>query len=153
MTLVNEAMQKLEDNWIELGDESSIPVNANSIVSFRRLKLDAETLYEKVSNLGVTLNATVDIEEISPFLARVAVVLLNFESFTDGRPFSQARLLRDRYRYAGHIRATGEVLADQVSFMRRCGFDQFVLSDDYEFEGIKIAIKGLSHAYQKELNF
>ncbi|MGN5477793.1 DUF934 domain-containing protein [Cupriavidus basilensis] len=63
-------------------------------------------------------------------LARVARIDLNFPKFTDGRAFSQALLLRRRFSYRGEIRATGEVLVDQLVQMRRCGFTAAVLRAD-----------------------
>ena len=55
--------------------------------------------------------------------------MLQFPKFTDGRAYSQARLLRDRYRYKGELRASGDVLRDQLLFMRRCGFNSFVVGE------------------------
>ena len=66
---------------------------------------------------------------------------LNFLSFADGRAFSQARLLRERYDYRGDIRAHGEVLRDQLSFMQRCGINQFNLA---EGEDLELALAALS---------
>jgi uncharacterized protein (DUF934 family) len=65
------------------------------------------------------------IEEIAPWLGRLGLVALSFPSLTDGRAFSTARILRERYGFAGEIRAVGDVQIDRYQFMRQCGFDAF----------------------------
>jgi uncharacterized protein (DUF934 family) len=71
-----------------------------------------------------------DVEEIAAELHRHASIALVFPKWTDGRAYSQARLLRARHRFAGEIRATGEVLADMVPLLLRCGFDAVQLRGD-----------------------
>jgi uncharacterized protein (DUF934 family) len=66
-----------------------------------------------------------DLDVLLPHLDRLAVVALVFPSFRDGRAYSQARLLRERYDFRGELRATGDVLRDQFQFLMRAGFDSF----------------------------
>ena len=72
-------------------------------------------------------------------------IILNFPSFADGRAYSQARLLRERFEYAGEIRARGDVLPDQVFFMSRCGIDAFEMGD---LSVMQDALRVFSFAYQ-----
>ncbi len=72
----------------------------------------------------------VDVETIAPDLDRYASIALVFPQWTDGRAYSQARLLRVRYRFRGEIRATGEVLADMTPLLARSGFDAVQLRAD-----------------------
>jgi uncharacterized protein (DUF934 family) len=72
----------------------------------------------------------VDVETIAADLHRYANIALVFPQWTDGRAYSQARLLRTRYRFRGEIRATGEVLADMTPLLARCGFDAVQLRAD-----------------------
>jgi uncharacterized protein (DUF934 family) len=72
----------------------------------------------------------VDVETIAADLDRYASIALIFPKWTDGRAYSQARLLRVRYRFRGEIRATGEVLADMAPLLARCGFDAVQLRAD-----------------------
>lgn len=65
-----------------------------------------------------------DARELIPHLARVRLVEVNFPGFGDGRGYSAARILRET-GYAGELRAVGDVLVDQIGFLRRCGFDAF----------------------------
>ena len=82
--------------------------------------LDA-TLDETVA---ATLANTDSPADLLPRLDRLNLIILHFPKFTDGRAYSQARLLR-RHGYRGELRATGAVLLDQLPFLLRCGFDSF----------------------------
>ena len=74
---------------------------------------------------AVALANTDDVEALAPHVESLRLVVLHFPKFSDGRAYSQARLLRGRLGYRGELRATGGVLQDQVAFMLRCGFDSF----------------------------
>jgi uncharacterized protein (DUF934 family) len=74
---------------------------------------------------AVSLSNTDPVEDLAPHVGRLRLVVLNFPKFSDGRAYSQARLLRGRLGYTGELRATGGVLQDQLPFMLRCGFDSF----------------------------
>jgi phosphoadenosine phosphosulfate reductase len=71
--------------------------------------------------LGVEVAAGEAVAPLRPHLPRLALIALSFPKFSDGRSYSAARLLRERYGYRGELRAFGEVLADQIPLMRRCG--------------------------------
>ena len=79
------------------------------------------------TRIGVSLAPDQAVETLEPLLSELNLVVLNFPTFADGRAFSQAHLLRSRYGYAGDLRATGEVVQDQLAFMLSCGFNQFEL--------------------------
>lgn len=74
---------------------------------------------------AVSLANTDPVEDLAPHLGRLRLIVLEFPKFSDGRAYSQARLLRGRLGYRGELRATGGVLQDQIAFMLRCGFDSF----------------------------
>ena len=76
------------------------------------------------------LGNDIDVEALVDELPRLSSIALAFPKWTDGRAYSQARLLRSRYRFAGEIRATGEVLADMVPLLVRTGFDAIALRAD-----------------------
>jgi uncharacterized protein (DUF934 family) len=98
--------------------------------------------------LGVALTNTDDVGQLAPYLPRLDVIVLHFPKFTDGRAYSQARLLRERMDYRGEIRATGQVLADQLAFMRRCGFDAFIMAKGDPLAAWQRAISTFSGVYQ-----
>ena len=79
--------------------------------------------------LGLLLAAGETVDDIAADLPRFALIALDFPKFSDGRAFSTARLLREKYGYAGELRAVGNVLADQIPLMRRVGFDTFEVTN------------------------
>ena len=76
-----------------------------------------------------------------------STIILDFPAFKDGRAYSQARLLRERYGYTGEIRARGDILRDQLLFMARCGINAFEFAGDTE--GANEALEEFSFAYQR----
>jgi len=87
-------------------------------------------------------------DEIAGDLDRFAAIAIEFPRFTDGRAYTTARLLRERYGYRGEIRAVGEVLRDQLLFMRRCGFDAFEIAEATDAESLSAALAEISVVYQ-----
>lgn len=81
-----------------------------------------------------------DIAQLAPDLARIALVVLDFPKWTDGRAYSQARVLRTRLRFQGAIRARGEVLVDMMQLLARTGFDEVVLRGDQSQAAAKQAL-------------
>ena len=79
---------------------------------------------------GVWLAPDDSPEALLPWLAGIPLIAIHFPTFTDGRGYSLARLLRNRYGYAGELRAVGDVLRDQLYFLHGCGFDAFQLRAD-----------------------
>jgi uncharacterized protein (DUF934 family) len=80
---------------------------------------------EAAQEPALALANTDDVLALGSALAGVKLIVLNFPKFTDGRAYSQARLLRERLGYTGELRATGAVFLDQLPFLLRCGFDSF----------------------------
>lgn len=121
-----------DDPWIELSDEAPLPSEAPVIVSDRRWLRDRQILSARNTPLGLRLTSDADIDRVTDALNIVVLVVIDFPAFTDGRPFSIARLLRDRFGFTGELRATGQILSDQMPFMQRCGFDSFELASDID---------------------
>ncbi len=88
-----------------------------------------------------------EVAQIVPDLERIAVVVLEFPKWTDGRAYSQARLLRARHRYAGAIRARGEVLVDMLQLLHRTGFDEVQMRGDQSIEAGKRALAFFAEGY------
>lgn len=79
--------------------------------------------------IGLQVDPGDRVEDVAGDLARFASIAINFPAFVDGRGYSSARLLRERYGYEGELRAVGDVLTDQIPFMRRCGINALVVSN------------------------
>lgn len=116
-----------EDEWHHLADDEAAPDSDPVTISYARWKKASETLRTRNGKLGLRLPNDAAPEEIAADIGRFALIVLNFPKFTDGRAYSQARLLRERYRFDGELRASGEILRDQLLFMRRSGFSSFVV--------------------------
>ena len=113
------------DPWLRLADDAALPVEGLVLVSFARWRAARPALLARCGSVGVALANTDEVEELAPDVGCLDLVVLHFPKYTDGRAYSQARLLRGRYGYQGELRATGNVLRDQLPFMLRCGFDSF----------------------------
>jgi uncharacterized protein (DUF934 family) len=138
----------IEDSWTRVADEDDLP-EGQVIVSLARWQQDRESLLSRGnSGLGVALDADHHAEDIADDLEHFDVVALNFPVFRDGRAYSVARLLRDRYAYKGEVRATGDVLRDQLFYMHRCGFDAFEVRADRSVEDALKAFDEFSVVYQ-----
>jgi uncharacterized protein (DUF934 family) len=72
------------------------------------------------------------------------VVAIHFPTFTDGRGYSLARLLRQRHGFGGDLRATGDVLRDQIYLLHKCGFSSFALREDQDPEEALAALRDYS---------
>ena len=86
---------------------------------------------------GVQIAPADDVEQLAPYLDRIAAVAISFPAFSDGRGFSSARLLRERHGYAGEIRAVGAYILDQMPFLLRCGVDSFSVTSDRVRKGLE----------------
>ena len=139
----------VEDAWILAGEDTELPSGADVILPLARLQADADAARHHVGRLGVLLPNDAELEEIADLLPRLALVVLEFPAFTDGRAYSQARRLRTQYAFTGELRASGNVLADQAAFMTRVGFDSFDVADGQPLETWRDALAAMTGAYQQ----
>lgn len=76
------------------------------------------------------------------------LIALNFPVFSDGRPYSYAHKIRQQFHFRGELRAVGDVLKDQLFYMRRCGFDAFALRDQDKISDALSALTTFKYSYQ-----
>ena len=134
----------IDERWHLLPVDATLDGISNSddlLVPLGLWLESSHALKVRDGGLGVWLQSHEQIEDIVDDLKYFKVIALDFPAFTDGRHFSSARLLRERYGYQGEIRAIGDVLRDQLFFMQRCGFDAFAVRPDRDPYD---ALKGLS---------
>ena len=98
--------------------------------------------------VGVIWPNDKNIAELAPYLDKLALIALVFPAYKDGRAYSQARLLRERYGYRGELRATGQVLRDQFLFLLRAGFDSFDVVKEADAAAFEEAAKRYSVFFQ-----
>jgi len=139
----------ITDSWGYVADDTIIP-NGNIIVTYTRWLADKETLLNHAGEIGVSLNIEDDFDTLLSDLEHFSLIALNFAVFTDGRNFSRAQLLRDRYQFKGEIRAVGGFHRDQVYYLNRVGFNAFELTDedDSQAEGMLSALDEFTVYYQ-----
>jgi len=136
------------DFWTHLGAEDRLPADDRPVsVPFARWAAGRAALLARPAPLGLRLANTDPVDALDGDLARLALIALHFPKFTDGRAYGQARRLR-RLGYAGELRATGEVLRDQVAFMLRVGFDAFAMDGADAEAGYRAGARAVSRVYQ-----
>lgn len=100
---------------------------------------------------GVWLGPDDEVESLKPWFSHLPLIALDFPSFRDGRGYSQAYLLRTRLGWTGELRAVGDVLRDQLSHMRQCGFDSFAVREDKSAEDALKGLAGMSVLYGRSV--
>jgi len=136
------------DIFVHVPDGAELPGDGAVVVSAARFLEDPEALLKRSGKLGVTWPNNRDVDDLVPYLERLAVIALVFPTFRDGRAYSQARLLRERHGYDGELRATGQVLRDQFVFMLRAGFDAFEVKKESDADAFAETVKRYSVFYQ-----
>lgn len=143
--------QVVDETWHLLPKDATLDGLSNSddlIVPMGLWLEHSHALKVRDGGLGVWLDSEEEVECIADDLKYFQVVALNFPVFNDGRHYSSARLLRDRYGYQGEVRAIGDVLRDQLFYMKRCGFDAFAVRADRDpYEALE-SLKDFSETYQ-----
>jgi uncharacterized protein (DUF934 family) len=136
------------DIFVHVPDGAELPGDSAVLVSAARFLEDPEALLKRSGKTGVIWPNNRDVDDLVPYLERLAVIALVFPSFRDGRAYSQARLLRERHGYDGELRATGQVLRDQFVFMLRAGFDAFEVKKESDADAFAETVKRYSVFYQ-----
>jgi uncharacterized protein (DUF934 family) len=119
----------VDDPWQNVADDAPVPDGASAIVSLKRWRDERAALSTRNAPLGLLIAPGSKWDDIVADLSRFPVIAVTIPKYADGRAFSIARLLRDRDRYAGEIRAVGDYIIDQVPLMRRVGIDAFQTND------------------------
>mgnify|MGYP003576476602 FL=1 len=126
----------------------AIPPTGPVIVSLDQWKAHRDELLKRGTPLGIRLHSDQPPELVAADLPHFAVVALEFPKFRDGRAYSYARLLRERYGFKGELRAVGEVLLEQLFFMLRTGFDTFDIQSADPLKDYRTALADFSVWYQ-----
>jgi len=122
-------IQASQDAWRAAGDETHPAPAPQRLLTLAQWQAVRATWPAELP-AGLLLANHDDVEDVADDLARFALVVLSFPKWTDGRAYSQAHLLRARYRFGGEVRATGAVLADMLPLLARTGFDAVQLRAD-----------------------
>ena len=136
------------DAFVAVADDAPIEDGGAILISAARFLDDPDALSRRAGKTGVIWPNNRDVDDLVPYLDRLAAIALVFPSFRDGRAYTQARLLRERHGYDGELRASGQVLRDQFVFMLRAGFDAFEVRKQSDAEAFDEAIRRYSVFYQ-----
>ena len=137
-----------DDAFVDVADGADLPAEGDVLVSAARFLEAPDALLARAGKVGVIWPNNRDVDDLVPYLDRLAAVALVFPTFRDGRAYSQARLLRERFSWRGELRATGQVLRDQFVFMLRAGFDAFEVKKQADAEAFAQTAKRYSVFYQ-----
>ena len=137
------------DDWRYLGEAGGADPGRALIIPLSRWRAEPQRWHGSPVRLGVQLAPVDAVEELAADLPRLALVALEFPTPGEGRGYSQARLLRERLRFSGELRAVGAgVRQDQVFLLARCGFDAIELAAGEDPQAAGRALARYEVAYQ-----
>ncbi|MGB1951665.1 MAG: DUF934 domain-containing protein [Marinobacter sp.] len=139
------------DAWVVVprpadGDSLNIPDQPALIPA--DLWLAGKEHFEGRDDIGVWFDSHDEPEILEGLVNELKLIAVNFPKFSDGRGYSIARLLRERFGYQNELRAIGDVLLDQLQFMKRCGFDSYALREDKDANKAARSLSFFSQGYQ-----
>lgn len=140
--------QLADDPWTFVGDDEALAGDVMEVISLSRWLRERDDLILRMAPLGLILQPGESPSEISQDLHHFDLIALAFPAFKDGRAYSYARLIRERFGFRGELRAVGQVLRDQILFMHRCGFDAFEVDDRVSPHVFSDEIEKFSVRYQ-----
>jgi uncharacterized protein (DUF934 family) len=138
----------VEDPYLRLTDEAPAPECCAILVPAARFLADSAEFTSRSARVGVEWPNDRPVADLLPYMDRLSLIALVFPNFRDGRAYSQARRLREQYGFRGELRATGEVLRDQLVFMVRAGFDSFAVKKEADAEHFADAVGRYTAFYQ-----
>ena len=146
MAMLIKNRQIVPDPWQHADAEGALP-DGDVIVPLARFRAERDILLKRPHKIGVKLKGDDKLEDILPDLARIETIALHFP-FRDGRCYTHARLLRERYEYKKDIRAVGHVHKDQIFFMHRVGINVFEMKEGDDLQDALAAFSDFSVLYQ-----
>ena len=147
MSLIKNG-RMVENKFIDCTNMEVLPKSGALIVSVTQWQDHWEKLVRRGESIGVKLKSDEHPEIIADDLESLTVIALEFPTFKDGRAYSYARLLRERYGFTGELRAVGDVLLEQIHFMERVGFNSVEIDSDDPLADFKTATEEFTVWYQ-----
>ena len=150
MPLLTKDRGVIDDRWALLPETAAIadvPAPTPAIVPFALWTAHHDALSAR-RDIGVWLKPADDPDALAGDVARLPLIAVDFPKFGDGRGYSTARLLREKHRYTGELRAIGDILRDQIYYLWQCGFDTFALQSGRNVAEALAAFGDFSDNYQ-----
>ncbi|MDO9162931.1 MAG: DUF934 domain-containing protein [Methylococcaceae bacterium] len=139
--------QVIDNTWTYLSNDTALK-NGDITVSASRWLQDRAELLNHNGKVGVRITPESSIDEIVNDLPHIELIELDFPDFADGRLFSHAWLLRNRYQYQGEIRATGNYMSGQVFYLSRVGVNAFSVEKNEDLPAALTALNDFTVKYQ-----
>lgn len=98
--------------------------------------------------VGILLQCDTDPELLTEAVAKAPAIAIHFGAFADGRGFSLARILREECEYTGELQAAGHYIQDQLFYLKRCGFDAYIVDESSNIESMLVSLEDFSNSYQ-----
>lgn len=136
------------DPYLRIADDEAIPEHGAVIVSLQQWQTNASNLRRRSDPIGVLLRSDEHPEALADHASTLQLIALDFPTFRDGRAYSYARLLRERFGFTGELRAVGDVALEQLHYMERVGFDAFEIDSDDPLAAFATADRDFSVWYQ-----
>jgi uncharacterized protein (DUF934 family) len=140
-------LEIVSDDWRH-AEQDPLGESASLIIPFAQWQQEREQWLARKIRLGVRLGPAHPVESLAPDLNSLSLVAIEFGGISEGRGYTQAQMLRQRYKFTGEVRAVGKVQRDQFFYMARCGFDAFELPEGADLEGALASFKDFTVAYQ-----
>lgn len=139
-----------DDRWtmVESSDEGTVELPEGPAIVPLAWWLENQDQLSARNDVGVWFDSSDEPESLGEKCQPLPIIAVNFPKFTDGRGYSIARLLRERYHFPHELRAIGDVLLDQLFFMKRCGFDSFKLRADKDINKAPACLGAFDETYQ-----
>ncbi len=149
---VGETPSVRPDNWTLLGEGETPTAGKQVVVPFARFKTEADALFATGADIGLEIGGADQVEDIAAWTGKLKLVVLKFGVFKDGRLFTSARLLRERFGFKGDLRAAGDFMPDQVVFLLRSGVTTLEIDEKFSIETLARVMKAYSVRYQRALD-
>ena len=140
--------QLTDDHWHSLTDVDDLPQGGDFIIPLARLEELSGQFKSHDGKLGLEVPNTIDPFSLTEHLPDISIIVLELPSFTDGRAYSQARVLRNDLGFKGELRIKGDVLPDQAAYLTATGFDSFEIYGTFDEEIWHQAMGAISLSYQ-----
>ena len=149
MPIIKDGALVSQDPWVILEDDADVPSSGDVVVPLAVAVEKQERLSNHSGQLGLLVPNDVALEEHADLVAKADLIVLELPAFTDGRAYSQARILRESLGYDKELRVKGDVLPDQAAYLKRCGFDSFDFDGPFDADVWQKALNAMSTGYQR----
>jgi len=151
MLKLNNAGEVLPNDWQVLSKDAAF--DAEQLAEGKwlvpvKLYNANRAMFDGNTNISVWLDSDDEAAEVADVVDVLPVIGVNFPVFMDGRGFSIGRTIRERYKYSGELRAIGNFMQDQLFYLKRCGFDAFVVTDAANADSMAQSLRDFSDFYQ-----